>query len=255
MCAVIGAGPGLGRAIAAGAAREGATVVLAARDEDRLRSLMLDLQLEDPSASLDVAPCDVTSTASCDALMETIRGRFGRLDVLFHNAFAQPAMQPVAASSDADWTRSFDVNVTGAVRTVRAAVPLLRDSPHGAVVLTGSMSAARINQRFGAYAAAKAALEATGKTLALEHGRDGIRVNVLAPGFIWGPNVEAWFDWQASERGVTPQVIYDEVAADIALGRIPTADEIAGSAVFLASDLAAAVTGVCLDANGGHHFR
>ncbi|MCC6640949.1 MAG: SDR family oxidoreductase, partial [Deltaproteobacteria bacterium] len=88
-----------------------------------------------------------------------------------------------------------------------------------------------------------------------ELGRHAIRVNSVVPGYIWGPNLESYFKAQASQRGVDPQVVYAEIASQIALGRIPGAAEIAGAVVFFASDLSCAVTGQSLDVNGGHEMR
>ena len=91
-------------------------------------------------------------------------------------------------------------------------------------------------ERFGGYAASKAALAMICKTLALELGPDGIRVNGVFPGYIWADAVQMYFAHKASQRGVDPQVVYDEIAAETALGYIPTSEEIAGTIVFFASE-------------------
>jgi NAD(P)-dependent dehydrogenase (short-subunit alcohol dehydrogenase family) len=77
----------------------------------------------------------------------------------------------------------------------------------------------------------------------------------VVPGYIWGASLEGWFRQQAKQRGVDPELVYDEVAKGIALGRIPTSEEIAGAVVFFASDLSRVVTGQALDVNGGHVLR
>ena len=87
--------------------------------------------------------------------------------------------------------------------------------------MVNSMSAVRIQERFGAYAASKAALAAATKTLAMELGRFGIRVNGVHPGYIWGDSVERYFHYQADRRGITFEELYDEVAAETALGYLP----------------------------------
>jgi NAD(P)-dependent dehydrogenase (short-subunit alcohol dehydrogenase family) len=102
---------------------------------------------------------------------------------------------------------------------------------------------------------AKASLLALAQSLSTELGPKGVRVNTVAPGYIWTDGLKAYFEYLASERGVPAQQVYDEVAAGIDLRRLPGPDEVADAVVFLASPLARAVTGHCLDVNGGefHH--
>ena len=91
--------------------------------------------------------------------------------------------------------------------------------------------------------------------MARELGPHNIRVNSVVPGYIWGPSVQFHFKHQAKARGVDPQVIYDEVASQIALGRVVDSEEISGAVLFFASDLSRAVTGQSLDVNGGDIMR
>ncbi|OWY60384.1 hypothetical protein B7486_69465 [cyanobacterium TDX16] len=116
------------------------------------------------------------------------------------------------------------------------------------------MSARRINEEFGIYAATKNAVLSTVRTLALELGKDGIRVNSVLPGYIWGDSVEWYFKFLAEEKGITPQEQYDSVASETALHHLPTSAEIADSVLFFASPLSRVVTGQTLDVNGGHYF-
>ena len=126
----------------------------------------------------------------------------------------------------------------------------------GRIVMVNSMSAVRIQERFGAYMASKAALAAATKSLAKELGRFGIRVNGVHPGYIWGDSVEQYFRYQADRRGITFEERY-------ARGRrprprsatCPHCSEIAGAVLFLASDLAKPITGQALHVNAGHWFE
>ena len=106
----------------------------------------------------------------------------------------------------------------------------------------------------GAYAASKSALFAAARVLAREHGRDGIRVNSVMPGYVWGPNLEWYFNHLAEKEGITPQEVYDRVAEQTALRHLPTSAEVADAVVFFASDLSRVITGQSLDVNGGHWF-
>ena len=130
----------------------------------------------------------------------------------------------------------------------------MKDAGDGRIVMINSMSAVRVRDRFGAYTASKAALAAATKTLAVELGPHGIRVNAVHPGYIWGDSVEAYFRHQADRRGITFEQRYDEVAGETALRYLPHSSEIAGTVLFLASDLAKPVTGQAIHVNCGHWF-
>ena len=113
------------------------------------------------------------------------------------------------------------------------------------------MSTSVTQDRFGAYIASKAALAAATKSLAKELGRNGIRVNGVHPGYIWGESVEAYFRHQAERRGISFEERYQEVASETALGYLPHSSEIAGAVLFLCSDESSYITGATLDVNGG----
>jgi NAD(P)-dependent dehydrogenase (short-subunit alcohol dehydrogenase family) len=121
--------------------------------------------------------------------------------------------------------------------------------------MINSMSVQRIQPRWGAYVASKGALAAVTKTLALELGDKGIRVNSLLPGYIYGDSVEWYFNHQAEKRGITFQEVYDEVADETCLGYLPTSEEIAGTVVYFASRLSRPVTGQMIGVNAGHWFN
>jgi NAD(P)-dependent dehydrogenase (short-subunit alcohol dehydrogenase family) len=108
---------------------------------------------------------------------------------------------------------------------------------------------------FGAYKMAKSALLSLSQSLASELGPDGVRVNTIAPGYIWAPNLKWYFTYLAKERGITPEEVYAETASTIDLRKLPEPDEIADAVVFLASPMARAITGQCLDVNGGEYHH
>ena len=250
---VSGVGPGLGRAIALAFAREGADVVLAARSADTLEQVAEEVRALGRTAT--VAPTDVTDEASVAALADTAIGAHGRVDVLANNAFVQPPLEHLVDATAETWRTAFEVNLFGAVAVTNALVPHLVAGGGGAIVFTASMSARRVRRRFAVYSATKSALLTTMQHYANELGRDGVRSNAIVPGYVWGPNLRAWFSWQAQQREVDPRVVYDEVAAETALHHLPTSEEVADAAVLLASDLARAITGVGLDVNAGNHFH
>lgn len=120
--------------------------------------------------------------------------------------------------------------------------------------MVNTMSVQHIEANYGSYTGSKSALAGVTKTLAMELGVYGIRVNAVHPGYIWGDSVKIYFEMQATERndGSTWEDVYTERAKETALGYLPHSSEIAGAVVFFASPLAKCVTGAALPVNAGH---
>lgn len=249
---VSGVGPGLGREIALHLAREGADLVLSARRTEVLASTAREVEALGRRAL--AVPGDVTRAADRHAIVSKTREAFGRLHVLVNNAYNPGTYLPFERDDLEHWRAPFEVNVLGSLGLTQELLPLLRAAGGASVVMVNSMIVRRPLPTMGGYAASKAALLAASKTLARELGPFGIRVNSVLPGYIWGPALEGYFAQQARSRGVEPRAVYDEVAREIALGRIPTSEEVARAVLFFASDLSAAATGASLDVNGGHEL-
>jgi NAD(P)-dependent dehydrogenase (short-subunit alcohol dehydrogenase family) len=249
---VSGVGPGLGRAIALRCAAAGADVVLAARTPARLDEIAAEVAALGRRAL--AVPADITDDESAAHLAQAALAAFGRVDALVNNAFGMPPMADLGDVDLAAISASFEVNVTAALRVTRLLAPALADSG-GSVVMINSMVLRHSRRSFGPYKLAKAALLALAQSLATELGPRGIRVNSVAPGYIWADTLKWYFGYLAEQRGVTAADVYDETAAGTDLRRLPEPDEIADAVVFLASGLARAITGQCLDVNCGefHH--
>ena len=249
---VAGVGPGLGRAIALASAREGADVVLAARTAARLDEVAKEV------AGLGrrglAVPADVADAGAAERLAEVAQAEFGRVDALVYNALAMPPIKDLTSVDLDAIQESFDANVVAALRLVRLFTEALAASG-GAVVMVNSMVVRFSQRRMGPYKLAKAALLAMAQSLATELGPRGIRVNSVAPGHIWGDSLKWYFGYLAHKRGVDIEAIYAETAAAIDLGRLPEPDEVADAVVFLASPLARAITGQCLDVNCGEYHH
>jgi NAD(P)-dependent dehydrogenase (short-subunit alcohol dehydrogenase family) len=153
-----------------------------------------------------------------------------------------------------DWEQAWLVNVLGPLELFRTAVPHLANVGGGAIVVVSALAVRAINAGQGAYAATKAALTVAAQTLAREVGVDGIRVNVVVPGFVPGPSTESMFTRMAERRGTTVEAVQERIAGEHALRRLPTPDDIADAIVFLASDRARSITGQTLDVNAGRWF-
>jgi len=249
---VAGVGSGLGRSIALASAREGADVVLAARTAARLDDVAKEV------AALGrrglAVPTDLADAEAVERLAVTANEEFGRVDALVYNALAMPPIRELGeVGLDAVQT-SFDANVVAALRLTRLFTPPLAESK-GSVVMINSMVVRFSQPAMGPYKLTKAALLAMAQSLATELGPRGIRVNSVAPGHIWGDSLRWYFGYLAKKRGVTAEEIYAETAAPIDLGRLPVPDEVADAVVFLASDLARAITGQCLDVNCGEYHH
>jgi NAD(P)-dependent dehydrogenase (short-subunit alcohol dehydrogenase family) len=249
---VAGVGPGLGRSIALASAREGADVVLAARTAARLDDVAKEVTALGRRGL--AVPTDLSDAESVDRLAATALDAFGRVDALVYNALAMPPIKALGEVSLEALNVSFDANVVAALRLTRLFVPALAETK-GSVVMINSMVVRFSQLTMGPYKLTKAALLAMAQSLATELGPQGIRVNSVAPGHIWGDSLKWYFGYLAKKRGVTVEEIYAETAAPIDLGRLPEPDEIADAVVFLASGLARAITGQCLDVNCGEYHH
>jgi NAD(P)-dependent dehydrogenase (short-subunit alcohol dehydrogenase family) len=248
---VSGVGPGLGRGLAMRCAAAGADVVLAARTESRLAEVAKDVRALGRRAV--TVPTDITDEAACQNLARTALEECGRVDGLVNNAFAVPPLTDLS-TVDLDRVRAgFETNVLAALRLTRGLTPAAEHG--GSVVMINSAVLRHSRPTFGAYKMAKASLLAMAQSLATELGPRGVRVNTVAPGYIWADNLKWYFGHLAAERGVPARQVYEETAATTDLRRLPEPDEIADTVVFMLSPLARAVTGQCLDVNAGewHH--
>ena len=245
---VSGVGPGLGRSIALRSAAQGADVVLAARSGDKLEAVAAEARSLGRRAL--ICPTDVNDEAACTQLRDAALAEFGQVDALVNNAFAIPPLKSLLGV-DLDAVRaSFETNVFAALRLSRLFADALETSG-GSIVMINSSVLRHSNQPYGPYKMTKAALLAMAQALASELGPRGIRVNSVAPGWIYAEMVQALFEYQAGKRGVDAQVIYDETAAACDLRRLPVPDGIADAVVFMASSMARDITGACLDVNCG----
>ncbi|WP_433602708.1 SDR family oxidoreductase [Nocardia sp. CA-135953] len=249
---VSGVGPGLGRAIAVQSARAGADVVLASRTESRLTEV--GKEITELGRRAVVVPTDINDEAAVTNLVETAQSAFGHVDTLVNNAFAIPPITDLADVDLDDVRAGFETNVLAALRLTRLFVPALSESK-GSVVMINSAVLRHSRRTFGPYKMAKASLLALAQSLATELGPKGIRVNTIAPGYIWADNLKWYFNYQAKQRGITPEEVYAETAETIDLRKLPEPDEIADAVVFFASHLARAITGACLDVNGGEYHH
>lgn len=235
---VTGAGHGIGRAIALRLAAEQASVVVSDVDADA--ALSVSDEISRAGGIAIATTCDVTVRASVDTSFAEAATRFGTLNILINTAggdWEEP--EQFEDIPDDLWQRKIDVNLVGVARCIRAALPSLMASPGGSVVSIGSINGS-IGLSGYPYSSAKAGLEILTKTLAVRYGRKGVRFNLVSPGTVRTRN------WDGREDDL------NRLAQQYPLGRVGEPTDIAGAALFLASDDAAWITGVNLPVDGGY---
>ena len=254
---ISGIGPGLGVKLAVESAREGAAgVVLAARTPDKLDDAEARIRAVNGACKVLKQPCDITQRESCAGLADAAVKKFGRIDALVNSAFVHGAMD-YASSADLDsWIAGpIGTNLLGTLKMTQAVLPQMKRQKGGAIVMINTMAVRQVPPLGEAgYAASKAALRTSAMYLAKELAPDGIRVNTVHIGWMWGAPVQGYVAWQAQQLKVPEETLKAQIAAGIPMGRIPTDDECARPALFLVSDYASAVTGAALDVNGGAYM-
>lgn len=243
-----GVGPGLGRALGEQAAKMGADLVLVSRTEKRLEKMASVVRSHGRRAL--VVPTDITDEVQRSALVDAALAEFGRVDCLINNAFAIPPMEPVTTLSLDTLRAAQETNVFAPMRLSALFADSLAASK-GSIVMVNSCVVYSSQPEFAGYKLSKGTLKHLASSLATELGPRGIRVNSIAPSYIYEDVNKAYFDWLASEAGTTHEEIYAERAAPTDLKRLATADEVAKAALFYASDLATAVTGTMLNVDCG----
>jgi NAD(P)-dependent dehydrogenase (short-subunit alcohol dehydrogenase family) len=247
---VSGVGPGLGRSVALALAAQGAHVVLGARRAHLMAELAAELGERGLPAALGHG-LDVTDARSCEQLVDATMERFGRIDVLVNNAMHVGRYGRADTLEVDDWRAPMETNLFGALQMTHHVVPHMVRQGSGSIVNVNTMGSQVVRPHGGPYATAKGALATLTVSLAVDLGGSGVRVNGVLPGYIGGPSLDAFLAGVAAQTGRTDDDVRAEVAGQIALRRVPSADEVAGAVVFFASALSAAVTGQNLLVNGG----
>jgi NAD(P)-dependent dehydrogenase (short-subunit alcohol dehydrogenase family) len=247
---ISGVGPALGTTLARRFAEAGADLVLAARTAERLTEVADQVSALGRRAL--AVSTDITDDEQVANLVTRSLEEYGKVDVLINNAFRVPSMKPLADTTFQHIRDAIELTVLGALRISQGFTPALAEAK-GSVVNVNSMVIRHSQPKYGAYKMAKAALLAMSHSLSTELGAQGIRVNTVAPGYIWGGTLQSYFTHQAGKFGTTVEEIYNAAAAGSDLKRLPTEDEVASAILFLASDLASGITGATLDVNCGEY--
>ena len=237
---VTGGASGIGRATALRMAEEGARLLVADRDgEGAARTAAAIAQAGGQARGV---AADVTDEAQVEAMVQAALDTFGRLDCAFNNAGVAPAeAQPLAEISAGEWARVLGVNLTGVFLCLKHEILAMAKRGGGSIVNTASIAGRIALPKAGAYVAAKHGVIGLTRVAALDHAKDGVRVNAVCPGYVETP---------LASRSIERR--REAILERVPLRRIGTVEEIAEAVVWLCSDRAGFVTGEALGVDGGH---
>ena len=237
---VTGSTRGIGKAIAYAMARGGAKVVISSRKPDACREVAH--QIEQDGGTALAIPCHVSREDQLDTLVEQTLAEWGQIDILVCNAAVNPHFGPMSAASGDVYDKIMDTNVKHVLGLCNRVIPQMASRKDGAVIIISSIGGLKGHDKLGLYALSKAAEMQLARNLAVEWGRDNVRINCIAPGLVRTDFARAlWED----------PVVLREALASYPLGRIGEPDDVAGAAVFLASRAGAFVTGQTIVVDGG----
>ncbi|MCL2492998.1 MAG: SDR family oxidoreductase [Clostridiales bacterium] len=241
---VTGGGTGIGTAVATRFAAEGAKVLITGRRE----SLLAEVQNRLPEGSVHIFAGDVVHDA--EAMAAAALTISGRIDILVNNAAVDPE-GTVLDMPEEEWRKAIEINLTGPFLMMKAVLPHMIEAGKGVIINMSSLAGLRCIPSMAAYSSSKAGLIGLTRATAFDFGKYGVRVNAICPGPVKTEAMDRAMRPLAAELGIDIDGAYDQLAAFLPLGRSADASEIAGTALFLASDDASFITGAVISADGG----
>ena len=238
---ITGAGTGIGRAIALAYAREGARLALVGR-----RKQVLEAVAKEAGGSPLILSGDVSRQGDIDRVLSATVSQLGTLNVLVNNAGILH-IGTAEEITEAQWDETFNINVRGLWLLSRSVLPYMRKAGGGSIVNVASVLGINAAHNRAAYAASKGAVILLTKSMAIDYGAENIRVNAICPSF-----VETDLTAEVLRKAADPAAIRRERVAVHPIGRLGKPEDIAGLAVYLASDQSAWVTGAALPVDGGY---
>jgi NAD(P)-dependent dehydrogenase (short-subunit alcohol dehydrogenase family) len=237
---ITGASRGIGEAIALTLAEHGAHCILASRNIDALRAV--EERIKAKGGKADSIACHMGDIKQIEALIDEIKQRFGKLDIIINNAATNPHFGSILSVEESHWDKTHEVNLKGPFFLIQKAAPLMEASGGGAIVNVASINGVSPGFHRSIYSISKAGVILMTKAYAQELGKKKIRVNALLPGLTETKFAGALFE---------DEVGYGEALKAIPLGRSAQPEEMAGAVLYLVSDASSFTTGACLICDGG----
>ena len=245
---ITGGGSGIGAAMCAAFAREGAAVAVTDLNLNAANQIAAAIQAAGGSAV--AYGFDVSDTVGVEAAADAIEARLGPIAIWVNNAGVS-FIVPFLECTRATWELTQRVNLTGAFVGCQAAVRRMLPRRQGSIVNMSSQSGRQGNSHYAAYCASKFGIIGLTQSLAIEFAGQGIRVNALCPGVVFTPLWDGMMADYAAKRNMAPEAVRPYLESKIPMGRLCTPEDVAQAAVFLASDESAYITGQALNVNGG----
>lgn len=242
---VTGGAQGLGLGIARQLASDGASVVIADRQEDKAHEEAAKLR------AVRAVALDITDSAAVTSFFAALVAQEGRIDILVNNAGTGQQVAPIVALEDAEWQRVIDATLTGAFYCCRAAGRIMEEQEAGCIVNISSINGQNPAALVAAYNVAKAGIISLTRTLALELAAYGVRVNAVCPGPVYTAFNQRNMAQRRVTLGISEEEMIERIRAAIPLGRWGEPEDIAQSVAFLCSPAASWITGEVLRVSGG----
>lgn len=249
---ITGPAKGMGAAISRGFAREGAHLALLGRDTDAIGPVCHAAR--DMGVKAEIFACDVTKASSVGAAVDGVQAAFGdQIDILVNVAGGTgPIGKTGLETTEDEFDEILRLNVLGPFNLIHAVAPIMKTGGGGKIVNVGGTFGMRGRAMRLSYSSSKWGLRGMTKSFAIELGPDNINVNLVAPGMVDGPRFRDKVVPQvAAQHGISHEEAAEKHAADYALGRVSTDEDVASATLFLASDRARQITGVDLPVDGG----
>ena len=237
---ITGASKGIGEAMARGLAEFGANVVISSRKQEAVDKVAAEFNSVGLSAI--GIECHVAKKEHQEELVKKVMIKYGRIDILINNAGTNPYFGPIESMPLEVYQKTMDININSAISLSNLVHPIMKKQKGGSIIHVSSIEGLHPSKMMAAYNISKTALIMLGKNQAIEWGKNNIRVNMICPGYVKTKLSAALLEHEAS---------YKSFLKNAALGRVSTPDEMAGLAVFLASDASSYMTGSTLVNDGG----
>lgn len=239
---ITGSSRGIGRAIASRLAEHGARVVISSRKESVCKEVAAEINQQHGEVRAIAVPASISSKDELQNLVDSTNRKWGKVDILVCNAATNPYYGPSAGITDDQFRKVLDNNILANHWLIHMVAPQMRERKNGSVIIVSSIGGLKGSPVIGAYHVSKAADLALARNLAWEFGRDNVRVNCIAPGLVKTDFARALWDDPENRKD------WDDRAP---MGRAGEPDEIAGTAVFLASNASSFVSGQVIVVDGG----